>query len=149
MVLARVVPVMFADYAIVLEDRRASRAHRAQRRGSGCGAPGQAFMALFTFLFVGQLIFELFVQQIQDADGVFPGFFGAQLLVQALARLRQRLPADRAAARDAGRAGYCTRIRAPGVSFSGSTFGFSSVSASTVVLKSSAIDENDSPSLTR
>ena len=67
----------------------------------------------------------------------------------ALARLRQRLPADRAAAGDAGRAAYCTRIRAPGVSFSGSTFGFSSVSASTVVLKSSAIDENDSPSLTR
>jgi hypothetical protein len=41
-------------------------------------------MALFAFLIAGQLVFELFVQRIQDADGVFPGFFGAQLLVQAL-----------------------------------------------------------------
>jgi len=41
-------------------------------------------MALFAFLIAGQVVFELFVQRIQDADGVFPGFFGAQLLVQAL-----------------------------------------------------------------
>jgi hypothetical protein len=77
------VPVMFADYAIVLEERGLAggiaRSGRIWLR-----RPGQCLMALFAFLIAGQLVFELFVQRIQDADGVFPGFFGAQLLVQAL-----------------------------------------------------------------
>ena len=83
MVVVVSVPVMFADYAIVLEDRSlASGVARSAR--IWLRRPGQCFMALFAFLIAGQLVFELFVQRIQDADGVFPGFFGAQLLVQAL-----------------------------------------------------------------
>jgi hypothetical protein len=77
------VPVLFADYAIVLEDRGVgggiARSARIWLR-----RPGQCLMALFTFLILGQLVYELFVRRILDADGVFPGFFGAQLLVQAL-----------------------------------------------------------------
>jgi hypothetical protein len=77
------VPVMFADYAIVLEERGLLGGLTRSARIWG-RRPGQCAMALFTFLVVGQLVFELFVQRIEDADGVFPGFFGAQLLVQAL-----------------------------------------------------------------
>jgi hypothetical protein len=77
------VPFFYADYAIVLEERGLAggiaRSGRIWLR-----RPGQCLMALFAFLIAGQLVFELFVQRIQDADGVFPGFFGAQLLVQAL-----------------------------------------------------------------
>jgi len=78
------VPFMFADYAIVLEDRGVAggigRSGRIWLR-----RPGQCLMALIAFLIVGQvLVYSLFIQRIDDADGVFPGFFGAQLLVQAL-----------------------------------------------------------------
>jgi hypothetical protein len=77
------VPFMFADYAIVLEER--GLLGGVTRSGRIWGRrPGQCAMALFTFLVVGQLAYALFVQRIEDADGVFPGFFGAQLLVQAL-----------------------------------------------------------------
>jgi hypothetical protein len=83
MVVVVSVPVMFADYAIVLEERGlASGIVRSAR--IWLRRPGQCLMALFAFLIAGQVVFELFVQRIQDADGVFPGFFGAQLLVQAL-----------------------------------------------------------------
>jgi hypothetical protein len=77
------VPVMFADYAIVLEER--SLIGGVARSGSiWLRRPGQCLMALFTFLVAGQVVFELFAQRIEDADGVFPGFFGAMLLVAAL-----------------------------------------------------------------
>jgi len=78
------VPFFFADYAIVLEDRGVAggigRSGRIWLR-----RPGQCLMALTAFLIIGQvLVGSLFVHRIADADGVFPGFFGAQLLVQAL-----------------------------------------------------------------
>jgi hypothetical protein len=77
------VPFFYADYAIVLEERGVAggigRSGRVWLR-----RPAQSLMALATFLIVGQLVYSLFVQRILEADGVFPGFFGAQLLVQAL-----------------------------------------------------------------
>ena len=33
---------------------------------------------------VGQLVFSLFVDKLDSSEGVFPGFFGALLLVSAL-----------------------------------------------------------------
>ena len=126
----RSVPVMFADYAIVLEDRSLASGVVAQRPDLAAAA-GPVLLALFAFLIAGQLVFELFVQRIQDADGVFPGFFGAQLLVQALLAYASDCMLIALLLETPRRAGYCTRIREPGVSFSGSTFGFSTVSGST------------------
>ena len=81
--LAFAVPVMFADYAIVLEDaslaRSAVRSARLWRRRAS-----QAMLVFVTSIAVGQLVFTLFVEKLDDSDGVFPGFFGALLLVAAL-----------------------------------------------------------------
>ena len=74
----------FTDYAVVFEDRsigdavrRSLRIWRARWR--------EALMTWIFFLFVGDVIFSLFVGTITDSDGVFPGFLGALLLVLALA----------------------------------------------------------------
>ena len=81
--LAFAVPVMFADYAIVLEDaslaRSVVRSARLWRRRAS-----QAMLVFVTSIAVGQLVFTLFVEKLDDSDGVFPGFFGALLLVAAL-----------------------------------------------------------------
>lgn len=74
----------FTDYAVVFEDRsigdairRSLRVWRARWR--------EALMTWIFFLFIGDVIFSLFVGTITDSDGVFPGFLGALLLVLALA----------------------------------------------------------------
>ena len=41
-------------------------------------------LVFVTSILVGQLVFTLFVEKLDDSDGVFPGFFGALLLVAAL-----------------------------------------------------------------
>ena len=142
------VPVMFADYAIVLEDRGARRAASRAARGIWLRRPGDVpDGAVRVPDRQASSCSTLFVQRIQDADGVFPGFFGAQLLVQALLAYASDCILIALLLETPDDVGYCTRIRDPGVSFSGSTFGFSTVSRSTDVLKRSAIDENDSPVL--
>jgi TctA family transporter len=81
--LAFAVPVMFADYAIVLEDAPLAhaivRSARLWRRRAS-----QAMLVFVMSIIVGQLVFSLFVDKLDDSDGVFPGFFGALLLVSAL-----------------------------------------------------------------
>jgi hypothetical protein len=81
--LAFAVPVMFADYAIVLEDAPLGhaivRSARLWRRRAS-----QAMLVFVTSIIVGQLVFALFVEKLDNSDGVFPGFFGALLLVAAL-----------------------------------------------------------------
>ena len=74
----------FTDYAVVFEDRsipdairRSLRIWRIRWR--------EAFLTWITFIFVGEVIFSLFVGTITDSEGVFPGFLGALLLVVALA----------------------------------------------------------------
>ncbi len=81
--LALAVVFGFSDYAVVFEDRsvisairRSLRIWRARWR--------EALMTWIFFLFVGDLIYSLFVGTITDSDGVFPGFLGALLLVLAL-----------------------------------------------------------------
>jgi hypothetical protein len=78
------IPLTFADYAVVFEDRSVPaaivRSCRVWRR-----RPGQALLTLVTFVLASQLIYELFISKLEDSDGVFPGFLGALLLVQALA----------------------------------------------------------------
>jgi hypothetical protein len=82
-VLAFAVPAMFADYAIVLEDAPLGhaivRSARMWRR-----RPSQAMLVFAMSIIVGQLVFSLFIEKLDDSDGVFPGFFGALLLVGAL-----------------------------------------------------------------
>ena len=82
--LALAVTFGFTDYAVVFEDRtipdairRSLRIWRIRWR--------EALLTWITFIFVGDVIFSLFVGTITDSDGVFPGFLGALLLVLALA----------------------------------------------------------------
>jgi hypothetical protein len=73
----------FSDYAIVFEDRSVAdaiaRSLRIWRRRWR-----EALMTWITFLVVSNAIFALFVDKMDASDGVFPGFLGALLLVQAL-----------------------------------------------------------------
>ncbi len=81
--LALAVPVMFADYAIVLED--ATLPHSiARSAGLWRRRASQAMLVFVTSILVGQLVYTLFVEKLDESDGVFPGFFGALLLVTAL-----------------------------------------------------------------
>ncbi len=87
--LLTIVVVSRAVHVRRLRDRargaRASQAASAAARRIWLRRPGQCLMALTAFLIVGQLVIDrCSSQRIDDADGVFPGFFGALLLVQAL-----------------------------------------------------------------
>jgi hypothetical protein len=77
------IPLTFADYAVVLEDRSLPaaivRSCRIWRR-----RPGQALMTLVIFILASNIVFELFISKLDESEGVFPGFLGALLLVQAL-----------------------------------------------------------------
>ena len=73
----------FADYAIVFEDRsvpgairRSLRIWRQRWR--------EALITWITFMLASNIIFWLFIDRMQNSDGVFPGFLGALLLVLAL-----------------------------------------------------------------
>jgi hypothetical protein len=81
--LALAVVFGFADYAVVFEDRSVAD---AVRRSLGIWRRRwrEALMTWIAFLVVSEVTFELFVNKMQDSDGVFPGFLGALLLVQAL-----------------------------------------------------------------
>jgi hypothetical protein len=77
------IPLTFADYAIVLEDRRLPsallRSMRIWRQ-----RPGQALLTFVTFVLASTIVFTMFIDKIEQSDGVFPGFFGALLLVHAM-----------------------------------------------------------------
>lgn len=81
--LAIAIPLTFADYAIIFEDRTLAgaivRSVRIWRQ-----RPSQGLLTLVTFLLATDVVFALFIDKMQDSEGVFPGFFGALLLVQAL-----------------------------------------------------------------
>ena len=81
--LAISIPLTFSDYAIILEERTLPsallRSVRVWRR-----RPGQALLSFVTFVLASTIVFSLFIDKIEGSDGVFPGFFGALLLVHGL-----------------------------------------------------------------
>ena len=121
---------MFADYAIVLEDAPLEhaivRSARLWRRRAS-----QAMLVFVTSIIVGQLVFSLFVQKLDDSDGVFPGFFGALLLVAALFAYASDCLLIALLLENPDEAPVTARESESRSELQGSTFGFSSVSAST------------------
>jgi hypothetical protein len=81
--LAISIPFNFADYSVVIEEKPLPAAIVRSAR-IWMRRPGPAMLTLITSIVVAQVILSLFVDRLTESDGVFPGFFGALLLVQAL-----------------------------------------------------------------
>lgn len=81
--LALSIPLFFSDYSVVLEEQSVGRAVVRSVK-LWMRRPGQALLAFVAFTLVAVPVFELFIDRLKNADEVFPGFFGALLLVQAL-----------------------------------------------------------------
>ncbi len=79
LLLLLLVPLLYADYAVVLEERSlwAAMARSARLIGR---RPGQTLLVLLAVQLLGALLAVVFIDPLDGADGIFPGFFGALLL---------------------------------------------------------------------